>query len=128
MNYFILTYAVYLIVSILLTVWVAKVLFKNGRIFLVDIFHGNAPLADSVNKLLLVGFYLVNIGYMSLVLKETDNIRNTQEVIEVLSYKIGCIILILGAMHFLNLIVFFKLRNRAQQTKTDNTKVVFVQP
>ena len=128
MNYFILTYAVYLIASILLTVWVAKVLFKNGRIFLVDIFHGNADLADSVNKLLLVGFYLVNIGYMSLVLKETDNIRNTQEVIEVLSYKIGCIILILGAMHFLNLIVFFKLRSRAQQTKTDNTKVVFVQP
>lgn len=128
MNYFIITYTAYIIASILLTIWVAKVLFANGRIFLVDIFHGNAPLADSVNKLLVVGFYLVNIGYMSLVLKETAAIQNVQQVIEVLSYKIGSIILILGAMHFLNLIVFFKLRNRAQQTKGEAAKVVFVQP
>ncbi|RFZ84584.1 hypothetical protein DYU05_02925 [Mucilaginibacter terrenus] len=118
MNYFILTYIVYLLVSILLTIWVARVLFKNGRIFLVDIFHGNNDLADSVNKLLVVGFYLVNIGYMSLALKETNNILNTQMVIEVLSYKVGWIILILGGMHFLNLIIFFKLRNRAQHTLT----------
>lgn len=115
MNHFILTYAVYLIISIALTVWVAKVLFKNGRIFLVDIFHGNAELADSVNKLLVVGFYLINIGYMSLVLKEEGLISNMQVVVEVLSRKLGYIILILGAMHFFNLIVFFKLRNRAQQ-------------
>ena len=121
MNYFILTYLVYLTTSILLTIWVAKVLFNNGRIFLVDIFHGNAPLADSVNKLLVVGFYLVNIGYMSLVLKETDSIKNVQGVIEVLSYKVGSIILILGGMHFLNLIAFFKLRNRAQQVKLKAT-------
>lgn len=114
MNYYILTYAVYLLASILLTVWVARVLFKNGRIFLIDIFHGNAALADSVNRLLVVGFYLVNIGYMSLVLKETRLISGTQEVVEVLSYKLGCIILILGGMHFFNLMVFFKLRNRAQ--------------
>jgi hypothetical protein len=78
MNYFILTYAVYLVASIALTVWVAKVLFKNGRIFLVDIFHGNAELADSVNKLLVVGFYLINIGYMSMELKEEGLIVNTQ--------------------------------------------------
>jgi hypothetical protein len=116
MNYFILTYAVYLVASIALTVWVAKVLFKNGRIFLVDIFHGNAELADSVNKLLVVGFYLINIGYMSLVLKEEGLIVNTQVVVEVLSRKLGYIILILGAMHFFNLVVFFKLRNRAQNT------------
>ncbi|OOQ60807.1 hypothetical protein [Mucilaginibacter pedocola] len=130
MNYFITTYAVYLTVSILLTIWVAKVLFNNGRIFLVDIFHGNTPLADSVNKLLVVGFYLVNIGYMCLVLKETEPIQNAQEVIEVLSYKIGTIILILGGMHFLNVIVFFKLRNKAQHATTvgEKANVVFVQP
>jgi hypothetical protein len=119
MNYFILTYAFYLTISIALTIWVAKVLFKNGRIFLVDIFHGNALLADSVNRLLVVGFYLINIGYMSLVLKEVDAIPNIQVVVEVLSRKLGCIILILGAMHFLNLIIFFKLRSRAQQQLKD---------
>lgn len=116
MNYFILTYAAYLIISIALTVWVAKVLFKNGRIFLVDIFHGNTELADSVNKLLVVGFYLVNVGYMSMNLREVGTIADVQTVIEVLSRKLGYIILTLGAMHFLNLIVFFKLRNRAKQT------------
>ena len=114
MNYYILTYAVYLLASILLTIWVARVLSKNGQIFLIDIFHGNAPLADSVNRLLVVGFYLINIGYMSLVLKETTLIPGTQEVVEVLSAKLGRIILILGAMHFFNLAVFFELRNRAQ--------------
>jgi len=115
MNYFILTYAFYVILSIALTVWVAKVLFKNGRVFLIDIFHGNNELADSVNKLLIVGFYLVNVGYMSLALKETGTIPNLQVVLEVLSFKIGWIILILGGMHFFNLIVFFKLRNRAKR-------------
>lgn len=123
MNYFILTYAIYLSASIALTVWVAKVLFKNGRIFLVDIFHGNHELADSVNKLLVVGFYLVNIGYMSLALKEYGTIANLQTVVEVLSYKIGWIILILGGMHFLNLIIFFKLRNRAKRDKALNINV-----
>jgi hypothetical protein len=115
MNYFILTYAFYMIISVALTVWVANVLFKNGRVFLIDIFHGNNELADSVNKLLIVGFYLINIGYMCLALKETGSIATLQVVVEVLSFKIGWIILILGGMHFLNLIVFYKLRNRAKR-------------
>ncbi|WP_413666831.1 hypothetical protein ACEN9X_20145 [Mucilaginibacter sp. Mucisp86] len=123
MNYFILTYVIYLLASIALTVWVAKVLFKNGRIFLVDIFHGNNELADSVNKLLVVGFYLVNIGYMSLALKEYGSIASMQVVVEVLSYKLGWIILILGGMHFLNLVIFFKLRNRAKREKAFNINV-----
>lgn len=117
MNYSILTYAFYLIISIALTIWVSKVLFKNGRVFLVDIFHGNTELADSVNKLLVVGFYLINIGYMSLAMKEADTITGAQWVIEILSYKLGWIILILGGMHFLNLIIFFKLRTKAQHSK-----------
>lgn len=117
MNYVILTYAFYLSVSIAVTIWVARVLFNNGRVFLVDIFHGNNELADSVNKLLVVGFYLINIGYMVLALKEYGAIANTREVIEVLSYKIGTIILILGGMHFLNLTIFFRLRNKAHRAK-----------
>lgn len=114
MNLYILTYAFYLFISIIITIYVAHVLFKNGRVFLVDIFHGNELLADSVNKLLLVGFYLVNIGYISLALKEDYLIANYQELIERLSYKLGVIILILGAMHFLNLFIFFNLRKRSK--------------
>jgi hypothetical protein len=117
MNLYILTYSIYLIISIAVTMVVARVLFRNGRVFLVDIFHGNELLADSVNRLLLVGFYLVNIGYISLALEENFLIENLQVVMERLSYKLGIIILILGAMHFLNIFVFFNLRKKSQPLK-----------
>ena len=115
MNYYLLVYGVYLPVTVLLTVWVARTLFTNGRTFLVDIFRGNEALADSVNKLLLTGFYLINIGYATLTLRSTDDIASYQQSVETLSIKIGTIILILGVMHFFNLYVFYKLRNRAQE-------------
>jgi len=115
MNYIIITYCFYLVITIALTVWVARTLFKNGKVFLIDIFHGNKELADSVNNLLLVGFYLINIGYAVYTLQVTSNITNFQEVIEKLSLKIGVIILILGGMHFFNLYIFFTLRKRATQ-------------
>ena len=60
------TYLAYLGISVALTIWVARTLHKNGRIFLVDNFLGNESLADSVNHLLVVGFYLVNIGFVTL--------------------------------------------------------------
>lgn len=114
-NYIIPTYVTYLVVTIALTIWVAKTLFKNGKVFLIDIFHGNKELADSVNNLLLVGFYLVNIGYAVYTLKVQTAIMNPQEMIEMLSVKVGFIILLLGAMHFFNLFVFFKLRKKATE-------------
>ncbi|SNR42360.1 hypothetical protein [Hymenobacter mucosus] len=114
MNYYLLVYGLYLPTTVLLTLWVARTLFTNGRTFLVDIFHGNEALADSVNKLLLTGFYLINVGYATLTLRSTDTIRSYQSAVETLSIKLGTILLILGAMHFLNLYVFYKLRNRAQ--------------
>ena len=113
MNYIVCTYALYLAISIALTVWVAKTLHKNGRLFLVDAFHGNEPLADSINHLLLVGFYLINVGYVSLALKYGDKAASVQELLEVLSTKIGAVLLILGGMHFFNLYVFNTMRKRA---------------
>lgn len=115
MNYIILTYAIYLPLTIVLTVWVAKTLFTNGRVFLVDIFDRNELMADSVNKLLVVGFYLINIGYAVYTLQIFGEITTVQVVIEKLSLKIGSIILILGGMHFFNLFVFFKLRKKTKE-------------
>lgn len=113
MSNIIITYSLYFIVTLSITIWVANTLFKNGKVFLIDIFHGNKELADSVNNLLVVGFYLINIGYAVFTLKLTNNITNAQEIIENLSFKIRLIILILGAMHFFNLYIFFTLRKRA---------------
>jgi len=106
------TYLTYLAISIALTVWVAKTLHKNGRIFLVDTFRGNEAMADSVNHLLVVGFYLINIGYVALALKQGQAPQDLQGVLEVLSTKVGVVLLVLGGMHFLNLFVFSKLRRR----------------
>ena len=124
MNYIIITYSFYLVISIALTIWVARTLFKNGKVFLIDIFHGNKELADSVNNLLLVGFYLINIGYAVYTLQVTNNIANVQQVIESLSLKIGLIILILGGMHFFNLYIFFTLRKKAIQETRYKAPVV----
>lgn len=107
------TYLIYLAISIALTVWVAHTLHKNGRVFLVDVFHGNEPLADSVNHLLVVGFYLINFGYVSLALKLGYSVLTTQESIEALSVKVGMVLLVLGGMHFFNLLIFSRMRRRA---------------
>ena len=106
-------YLSYLTVSVTLTVWVAKTLHKNGRIFLVDAFNQNEPLADSINHLLVVGFYLINIGYIRLALTTDNKPTNLEGVLEVLSTKVGIVLLVLGGMHFFNLLVFSKMRRRA---------------
>ena len=106
-------YFSYLLISVALTVWVARTLHTNGRVFLVDAFHGNEALADSVNHLLVVGFYLINIGYITLALKTTAPLETLREAIELESTKIGVVLLILGVMHIFNILVFAKMRRRA---------------
>jgi hypothetical protein len=112
MNWLIVTYLVYLAISVGLTVWVARTLHRNGRVFLVDSFLGNEPLADSVNHLLVVGFYLINIGFVTLALKYGAAAANAQQALETLSTKVGLVLLVLGAMHFFNLAVFSRMRKR----------------
>ena len=112
MNETAMTYALYLAIAVPITIWVAKTLHKNGRVFLVDCFHGNAEMADSVNHLLVVGFYLVNIGFVTLYLKLDFIVNGVTGIFEALSGKLGVVLLVLGAMHFLNLIIFSKLRKK----------------
>jgi len=111
------TYLVYLAISIGLTVWVARTLHRNGRIFLVDCFHGNTGLADSVNHLLVVGFYLINVGFVTLALRFGVTAENVQVALESLSTKVGLVMLVLGFMHFFNLAVFTACRKRALHEK-----------
>lgn len=117
MNETVLNYTLYLALAVAMTVWVARTLHKNGRIFLVDCFHGNTELADSVNHLLVVGFYLVNIGFVSLYLKTTEEILGARGVFEALSGKMGVVLLVLGGMHFFNLYVFSRIRRHKHLTE-----------
>src|ERR1051325_11314320 len=108
--YIVVSYAVYLVVTIAVTVWTARILHSGGRVFLVDAFHGNEALADSVNRLLVAGFYLINAGYVGLALETRADVENWRRAIELISGKIGTVLLVLGCMHFFNLLVFNTIR------------------
>ena len=104
------TYLVYVAVSLAVTFWVGRNLHGNGRVFLVENFHGQEKLADSVNHLLLVGFYLVNVGYISLALRYGDKPTDLVSAVEFLSTKIGLVIVLLGFMHFFNMRMLVRFR------------------
>lgn len=109
MNHTVITYTCYLIIAIPLTIWVARTLHKNGRIFLIKSMDGDEPLADSINHLLVVGFYLVNLGFVSLYLKLDSLVNETTGVFEALSAKLGVVMLVLGGMHFFNIWLFNRM-------------------
>ena len=111
-NLIVFTYVSYVLLSVCLTIWVARTLHNNGRVFLVEVFGGDESLADSVNHLLVVGFYLINLGYVSLALKIGINVDTPRVAIEALSYKIGLVLLVLGGMHFFNLLIFQRIHRR----------------
>lgn len=113
MNYIASYHIIYLLISVAVTVWVARTLHKHGRIFLVDAFHGNEQLADSVNHLLVVGFYLVNLGCVTLAVKYGTRPADLPELLEAVCSKEGVVLLILGGMHFFNIYIFNQMRKRA---------------
>lgn len=121
MNTVVWTYAAYMAVSVALTVWVAATLRKNGRTFLVDAFGGNREMADSVNHLLVVGFYLINIGYVALALRYGVKPIDLQSAVEFFSTKVGLVLVVLGVIHFFNLAVFTRMRDRGIAIKNGDS-------
>ena len=107
-------YLVYLALSVLLTIWVGQTLHRNGRRFLLDVMREDS-LADSVNHLLLVGFYLVNLGGAALLINTGDNPHGAADMVQTLATRLGLVLLMLGAMHFGNLIALSTWRRRTQQ-------------
>ena len=112
MSYLVLVYSAYATLSVGLTVWLARTLFKNGAVFLRDVFVDNREMADAVNRLLVVGFYLFNLGYACLLLK-APGAASLVQAIEILSSKMGALLLSLGLMHFGNMYLFHRIRRRA---------------
>ena len=128
MNTIVVCYLINIAVSVTLTVWVANTLHKNGRIFLVQAFHGSEEMADSVNHLLVVGFYLINIGYIALALKYGTKPETVQDAFEFLSTKVGLVLVVLGAMHFFNMFNFDKMRRKGGRTATVEPPVLAATP
>ncbi|MDZ5442403.1 hypothetical protein U2F26_06610 [Micromonospora sp. 4G57] len=108
-------YLIYLAVSIGLTVWVARALSRNGLVFLEEVF-ADRRLADAVNSLLVVGFYLLNLGYVTVAMKHADPVSTTSQALEELSMKVGWVLLVLGLLHFFNVFALGRYRrNRLRQ-------------
>jgi hypothetical protein len=106
-------YVLYLAISIALTVWVARTLARHGSVFLVDVF-GDERVATAVNRLLVVGFYLINLGYVGLAIRIGSDVADARDAVEALSVKVGGVLLVLGAMHLLNVWVFSRIRRRSR--------------
>ncbi|WP_299532548.1 hypothetical protein [uncultured Streptomyces sp.] len=113
MDLTVVAYAVYLVVSVALTVWVGRTLSRNGRLFIADVLRGDEKLADAVNHLLVVGFYLVNLGFVALYLKNTESVPDARTLFETLSGKLGVVLLVLGVLHLGNVFVLSRMRRRS---------------
>lgn len=112
MDFKVFSYLVYICISLALTFFVGRALHKHGRVFLSDIFQGDDTLVDSINMLLLIGFYLINLGYILFNLISNRFIQDWVEVIEVLSVKVGTIVIVLGVIHLVNILILMKMRNK----------------
>lgn len=105
MNEMAYTYLAYLAITVGITIWVARTLRRNGIVFLARS-EDELPVAEALSHLLIVGFYLVNFGAISFVMKSHHKVIDAQTGIELLSTKVGVILVALGAMHFLILMIF----------------------
>ena len=112
-TYLVPVYAAYAAVTVPLTVFLARTLSKNGAVFLEGVFTDEPKLADAVNQLLVVGFYLLNLGYAALIMK-ADPAPTAVSAAEILAWKLGALLLSLGALHFVNMYLFHRIRRRGQ--------------
>ncbi|MBL7762588.1 MAG: hypothetical protein JNL23_04100 [Chitinophagaceae bacterium] len=108
-------YLIYLPVVVILTWYVAHILFRNSKVFMNDIFNGKTDIATSTNKLFETGFYLLNIGFALLIMEIAVDIMNSRSMLEILSSKIGGFSIYLGVMLFFNMYLFFRGRRISKE-------------
>lgn len=118
-----IAYAIYLPIALFLTYYVSKTLFKNGKIYMLDIFNGREEIALATNKLFETGFYLMNIGFALMILEMNIYDNTYQNMIEELSYQIGGFAIYLGVMLFLNLYLFFRGKRKASENQLQRNAI-----
>jgi hypothetical protein len=107
-------YLAYATASVALTIWLARTLSKSGEVFLDDVFVDNPRMAPAVNRLLVVGFYLLNLGYAFVTLKAGADSLTPVQAMETLAAKLGALLISLGVIHFGNMYLFHRIRRRSQ--------------
>ncbi len=109
-----IAYAIYLPVALVLTYYVSKTLFKHSLVFMREIFSDRTEIATATNRLYELGFYLINMGFALFILRINVYIGTYQELVEVLSQKLGGFSIYLGVMLILNLLLFFHEKKRVK--------------
>lgn len=104
-----INYAVYITCSVFITVYVSRTLSKNGLAFLIAGFKGNTVLAESTNHLLVVGFYLINLGFVLLRMRTNVQIDSLEQLIIYQASGLGLVLLVLGFAHFFNMYVIHRI-------------------
>ena len=105
----VVVYTIYVAVAVGLTIWLARTLFRNGTVFLADVFEGHAGLAEAVNHLLVVGFYMLSLGYGLYILHATQGMTSL-EAAQYLVNRLAVLLVSLAAIHFVNVFVFWRIR------------------
>lgn len=117
MNFNLIGYSIYLLVTGYVTVIVGYGFYKNGIHLIVDLFRGNTEAAGAMNTILLIGYYLVNIGYLALSIQTWPVIDNATILIDMLYRKVGVILLVLGVLHVNNIVCLHILAKRKDVIK-----------
>ena len=111
-----LVFLPYAAIAVGLTIWLARSLSRHGQVFLRAVFPDRHDLADAINQLLVIGFYLVNLGWALLLLRANEVTAVTfADVVAVLTQRLGILLLLLGVAHLANLYVFHRIRRGAEQ-------------
>lgn len=119
-NYNFISYLIYLPVTFYITVIVGWVLYKKGIVFLNDAFNSNVELASILNKFLLLGYYLLNLGYAAVSIHIFSEIYSFTQLIEELSKRIGMLIIGLALMHYFNMYTFSQFNKQIQKLYSNN--------
>ncbi|WP_271405794.1 hypothetical protein [Tenacibaculum soleae] len=109
-----IAYIIYLPIAIGLTTFVSYHLFKNSKIFMLDIFHQKVEIAMATNKLFKIGFYLLNVGFALRIL-EIYSLSSYKDLVETLSAKIGGFSIYLGVVMIFFILFFLKGRKASKQ-------------
>ncbi len=107
-------YLVYTAVAIGLVIWLGRTLYTNGTIFLRDVFE-DVEVARAVNHLLVIGFYLLNLGFALILYRVSDRSQTLTGAVNGLVVQIGTLLLSLGLIHLANMAVFWRIRTRNER-------------
>lgn len=116
MNYNILSYGIFALITCYIIIWVGRLFHSNGRVFILSFFHNRKDLTDTTNNLLLIAYYLFNIGYAIIQFSYWERVQNVTEMISCIASKTGILIFVLAALHYNNMLIIYLISNKTQKS------------